>query len=374
MILAEENRDYKEIDFISNIKKESTDFEKYNATEANIKITKDNLKNIKELTKICSKTSFIEVFELEECVGSGSESYVYRTLIKKNKKKIISKIIYRKQGEKMNMNEILISKKLKNKNIIDCYGAITIKENELDCIMMEYARYGNIRDFQNKILKRSSLTETLLCFISYQILGGLKYIHNCNIAHLDIKPQNIIIDEYLNIKIIDFSVSLDYGKIKSNKVKLPFRGTNFYMAPELIKKKTIDKKDLNKVDLYSLGVIIYFLSFGYFPFGLTKEDSKDYDKIYEKITTNDLMIDNDNNYYSPFFIDFLKKLLDKNIKSRININQALNHYWIKGADILINEKEEIYNASIFLSYLITDHFKDFNDYMKNEKSFFFLPK
>lgn len=87
MLLAEENRDYKEIDFISNIKKESTDFEKYNATEAHIKITKDNLKNIKELTKICSKTSFIEVFELEECVGSGSESYVYRTLIKKNKKK-----------------------------------------------------------------------------------------------------------------------------------------------------------------------------------------------------------------------------------------------------------------------------------------------
>ena len=57
-------------------------------------------------------------------------------------------------------------------------------------------------------------------------------------------------------------------------------------------------------------------------------------------------------------------MLENDINKRIDINQALNHYWIKGGKILLNEKENIFNANKFLSYLIADHIKNFDDYIK----------
>jgi serine/threonine protein kinase len=72
----------------------------------------------------------------------------------------------------------------------------------------------------------------------------------------------------------------------------------------VIKGDTIDVTDLNKVDLYSFGVILYYFAFGYYPFNLTKEDAKQNAKIYEKIT-KELIIENEDNYYSTHFIDFV---------------------------------------------------------------------
>ena len=93
-------------------------------------------------------------------------------------------------------------------------------------------------------------------------------------------------------------------------------------------------------------------------------------KIYNKIKNNKLEFDNENNCYSKYFIDFINKLLEKDINKRINLEDALNHYWIKGAQILLDEKEKFYDLSNFCSYLLVDHIKPFNDYIfKNEKSF-----
>lgn len=300
-------------------------------------------------------------FFFQECIGSGSESYVYKILLKKSNKIIAGKIINNQDGKAKNINEIIISKLLKHQNIIDCYGCFKLKENELDCLLIECSKYGDLRNFQNNILKRNILSETFLCFITFQILEGLKYLKTCKIANLDLKPQNIIIDEYLNVKLIDFSISIDYSKITSKKIVLPFKGTNFYMAPEVLSSKMIETKDLGKVDLYSLGVILYNLAFSSYPFDLKREDSNDYKGIHNKIMSNEIEIKD--NSFSPQFIDFIKKLLEKDISKRININQALNHYWVKGAKILYEEKEKLYNAGSFLSLLITDQIKEFNDYL-----------
>ena len=302
----------------------------------------------------------ISNFELLDFLNYGSSNtYIYTALEKQSKKKVIIKMSPKRKEMNHNINEIIISQKLKNKNIINCNGFRDIKKNEIDYIIMEYAKYGSLLDFKNKLLKKQYFSEQLLCFFTSQILNGLKYCHMCKIAHLDIKPKNIVIDDYLTAKIIDFSVSLDYSKINSNKIKLPFRGTSFYMAPEVLSSKIVKVKDLNKVDLFSLGVTLYALAFGKYPFGFTPDD--DYEKIYKKIMKG-IEIE-DTKYYSKYFIDFLTKLLEKDINKRININEALNHYWIKGAQLLNNEKEKTDDLDIFLSYLIGDNIKSFRDYL-----------
>ena len=279
---------------------------------------------------------------------------------------VTMKIINKQKGEKKNVNEYIISQKLKHMNIIDYYGAFAIKKEELDCMLIEYAKFGNLREFQKNIIQKDYFSESLLCFITFQILKGLKYIHMCKIAHLDLKPQNIIINDYLNVKIIDFSVSLNYSKIKAKEIQLPLVGTSFYMAPEIIWNKKINVEDLNKVDLFSLGVILYNFAFDEYPFDLDYEDRKNIEVISEKYKKKLKMNEGEN--YSPCFIDFIKKLLETDINKRININQALNDYWIKGGEILNDEKENIFLAENFLRYLITDHFKRFDDYIKKKNN------
>ena len=93
-------------------------------------------------------------------------------------------------------------------------------------------------------------------------------------------------------------------------------------------------------------------------------DEQNFKLINEKIN-GDLKIDNKDNL-SPFFIDFVTKLLEKDINKRMSIYEAIQHPWIKGAKILFDEKDNIYNVYSFFINLMTDNIKNFNDYTKKD--------
>lgn len=346
--------------------KKSLSEKKTNDSESNPEIKQNEAKTNDEFLMTLKKLNCknLEYFEILEKVGKGAESFVYKSIGKKNKRPYALKIVLKKKVPNIH-NELKLLNKLKNKNLINYIGSFEIKKDEYDCIVMNHGKFGNLIEFQNNLINKNYLSESILCFISYQILCGLSHLNKCKILHYDIKPQNIIVEDTLNLQIIDYSISEDYSACKSPQIKLYFRGTSFYMAPEVIRTDTIDIRDISKVDLYSFGVVLYYFAFGYFPFDLKNEDIKKYEVIYQKIM-KDLIIDNEDNYYSPHFIDFLTRLLEKDIKKRISINEALNHYWIKGAKILFDEKEQLFNASTFLSYLVTDHIKNFDDYIKKK--------
>ena len=344
-----------------NVNKKTNDDQYYN--KHNILKQNQDEKNefLKEYNQYC------ENFELIDQLGKGAESFVFKCRIKNNNKDFALKTIKINEKQKRNIKEYYILNKLKNHQIIKLYKLYKNEKENIDFLLLEYAKFGNLIDFKEKLIKRDYFSESLLCYFSFQILKGLKFCHLQNIAHLDLKPQNIVIDECLNAKLIDFSIAICYNNIKSKQIQLPLCGTNFYIPPEILNSDKIDINDLNKVDLYSLGMVLYYLAFGSFPFGLNHDDNKQYKKIYKKVM-NGLTFGKEKEYYSYSFIDFLKKLLEPNIKNRINIDEALNHYWIKGAQILFDEKEKLFNACSFLSELITDHIKNFNDYLKQNNS------
>ena len=66
-------------------------------------------------------------------------------------------------------------------------------------------------------------------------------------------------------------------------------------------------------------------------------------------------------------LKYLLILLKKDINERISLYEAMNHQWIKGGEILYNEKEKIFNIYSFTTQLITDNIKEFNDYILKEK-------
>jgi serine/threonine protein kinase len=269
-------------------------------------------------------------------------------------------------NDKETRTEAYMSSKLKHTNIIDFYGYSTIEKGESSLMLLDFAKFGSLRSFQRKTIKRMTFSESMICFFVSQILKGIVYCHQSKIAHLDIKPQNIVVDEFLNAKLIDFSISLNYKNHRpEEELKVPFRGTNFYMSKEVINSERIKYKDLNKIDMYALGVLMYNLAYAKYPYDLTHGDEEDYSKIYQKITNNPLTFPNDSEY-SAHFKDFVSKLLEKDINKRMDMYESLNHYWINGAKILYDEREKCYNAGVFVSYLLTDHIRDFNEYMQKQ--------
>lgn len=340
-------------------------------TEENIEKIKTSLKNKEEFNKYLKQNNFPENFELLNYVDSGSESNVYHMLISKKKndkikKNVIMKVIFHSKKQKINKKEIYISTILKNNNIVDFYGYSKLEENKTSYMLTEFAKYGNLRNFQKKTIKRQYLSESIICFFAYQILNGIYYCHKCKVAHMDIKPQNVVIDDFLNAKLIDFSISLNYRNRKpEEQIQLPFRGTNFFMCMQIIRSENIKIKDLAKVDLYSFGVMLYNMAFSCYPYKLSKGEEENYEIILEKIEKNKLVFPNTSDY-SPYFLDFISRLLEKDINKRMNLGEAMNHFWIKGAKILLEEKEKIYNVGIFVSYLLTDHIREFNNYIKQQ--------
>ena len=191
------------------------------------------------------------------------------------------------------------------------------KENENINIVMELVDGKELFD---KLISIKYFTEEQTAIIMYQIISSIKYCHDNGIIHRDIKAENIIIkdEQHLFVKLIDFGSCEILTKTKlTSTTKI---GTPSYIAPEILNGEEYDYC----CDIWSLGVLMYYLLCGNKPFtGNTEED------IYKAVKAADLKFKDkiwDN--ISDDAKNLIKSMLVKNKKKRININQVLNSEWI----------------------------------------------
>ena len=349
---------------------ESTDRKSYNKSNSKI--------NGIEIANLLVGTKLKEYFELVEEIKSGGGGSVYKakfTTIKTSKYaalKIISfkrnnnireesnKLKKFKKSYKEKHSEILIHYKLKSRYIPDVYGYYSIN-NWGSCIAMEHSSFGDLSNFRKNVLKKYIFSETLLCYISWQVLNAISYLHKNKIIHMDIKTQNILINDYLEIKLADFSVSLDYKSCQET-VCLLNNGTTHFKSPEVLEEREIDVKDASKVDIFSLGIVLYYLSSCDFPYE-TKYVTDD-KQILKNIKEKKLNLEGTKN--SEMFKNFLKKCLEKDLNKRYYIEEALKDPWIKGNYFILNEKEKLNNAGKFLINMSVDNIIDFNEYVNGK--------
>ena len=171
-----------------------------------------------------------------ENLGNGSYGNVHVV------EKIYAGKFYRYRTDASTIREISILSTLRHPNIIAAYRTCVI-DNKL-VLLMEKARF----DIDAVI---NNITIFHRPFIIQQILNGLSFIHEKNIAHRDIKPQNILLFENNHVKICDFglaSLNCLSGKTHSENVV-----SLWYRAPEVILNP--GKYDLS-VDIWSVGVIL----------------------------------------------------------------------------------------------------------------------
>ncbi|KXG23977.1 putative receptor-like protein kinase At4g00960 [Sorghum bicolor] len=129
-------------------------------------------------------------------------------------------------------------------------GKVIVAEAQTRMLCFEYMCNGGLDKHLSD--ESSGLEWNTRYKIIRGICSGLKYLHGRNIIHLDLKPQNILMDTTMVPKFADFGLSRFLSEQKSKTVSSNCRGTTGYMAPEYIDRGIISKK----ADIFSLGVII----------------------------------------------------------------------------------------------------------------------
>lgn len=136
---------------------------------------------------------------------------------------------------------------------------------------MEYAGHNSLHSYL-KAKPNRKLREDECKYIFKQIVEGISYLHAKNIVHRDIKLENLLLDDNRTLKIIDFGFSVC---IKPEQKINNFCGTPTYMAPEIVSKKEYYGPP---IDVWALGVLLFVLLCGTFPFRAQEEK-----ELYKKI-------------------------------------------------------------------------------------------
>jgi serine/threonine protein kinase len=156
-------------------------------------------------------------------------------------------------------NEIQIMNVLNHPNIVKCYEIIDDQKNQNTYFILEYMRKGTLGNFLTQ--EKSTNFQKIWNFFR-DLLLGLEYCHEkAKIIHLDIKPENLLIDELNRLKITDFGISYKFKD--DDTIKPKNKGTPYFRAPEM----TFDKPFKGRSsDIWAAGVTLYYSIYKKYPF------------------------------------------------------------------------------------------------------------
>jgi [calcium/calmodulin-dependent protein kinase] kinase len=244
-----------------------------------------------------------------EKIGAGSYGKVYLAYNKKNGKKFAIKVI--NKCKTLYINEINILKKINHKNIVNLHEIIDCEFENQIYVVLNHINGNTImqKNTNDSYFKMSKIK--IKKYIRY-ITAGLKYLHNHNIVHRDIKPENLMIDKKDNVYIIDFGISEILNETTMTSKK---SGTLLFAPPELFS----DENEINgfAIDIWSLGVTLFIMLYGYFPF-----NGDSFDEISNSIKNDAIFIPSD---ADAFEIDIINKILEKDPKKRITLSEIRKH-------------------------------------------------
>jgi calcium/calmodulin-dependent protein kinase I len=262
---------------------------------------------------------FKNMYVIQNHLGRGGFGHVFKANRRDKPEEIVAvKVLERASlsphDEHRIREESGILQSLKHPNIIEFYDFF--EEAKIFVIIMEYLDGGELF---HRIAKKLYYNEETARNLVRDLLNGVKYCHDRDIVHRDIKAENIIMANKVDddkIKLIDFGLA---GRASGLTLE-GYVGTPGYLPPEVMDFKSHGKP----VDMWSIGVITYILLGGYMPF-----DMRDMTK--GRMCVRNAIYEFPDDYWNDVSGDaknFIAKLLVVDVAKRLTIDQALSHPWV----------------------------------------------
>lgn len=308
--------------------------------------------NMSKLQKI-QETLEQHGYEFKKIIGSGSFSNIMLCQSKKYQQDFAIK---RTSKYRITESEYNTIKSLDHPNIIKLYD-----EFEDDCaqyLVMEYCSNGTLK-------QKKKISEEKFIYYAKQILSAVSYCHSKNIAHRDIKPDNIFIDQYDKIKLADFGYA---KKLNYNEESNELCGSLRCFSPEKLSSPSFCPF---KADIWAIGITFYYMITGCFPFEAKYPEELKHYIIYDFIDFGILDIDSKIKY-------IIAKAVTKNPKLRPTAEELHKITLFSSKDDFSKKVlKNVYNPNIYSSPKINNNEnveKKDNTYIShnNVKSFRFI--
>jgi len=263
-------------------------------------------------------------------LGSGGFGKVYKIRHKASGKKYAAKyqkLTSKKMKDLVHQEAYFLKKLSEGKRIVDYYNYYEKDKHSL--MVLELLEGGEL--FSVVGATNYTLTEGKCANFTYDILKAVNWIHEQQVIHLDLKPQNIMMrhknargDDEFKVKLIDFGLAKQLDR--EGRVRTGFVGTVGFMAPEVANAQYKQDYASPASDLFSIGVIVYMLvSGGREPFW----DGSDIRAIKNTLKKEASFNHIEFTGVSSEAKDFIKRLLEKSQQKRMTGPQSVGHSWIR---------------------------------------------
>ena len=318
-------------------------------------LTKNILETDKIEIKYNEKTGnkLVNEFLFQETIGRGAYSKVKKCIDIKTQKefavKVIKNYLLKKKKKAFDktsegsliihymiedaLNEIKTYKTItkNHPNVLSLYQILNDRKKDKTYLIMELAEplvtvneETGIFTLNNKYDNEKYDEEIVKKWI-FDIASGIKFLHENNIAHCDIKSDNILLGKDGKCKLSDFGSSLRINEPEDNILRT--QGNIYFFPPELVEDKEKEKKtiDYKAVDIWAFGISIYTFIFKRLPF--MPENRENIVELFKEINEGNFNFNKNGISISKEMKELLSHILEKDPEKRYTANDIVSYSW-----------------------------------------------
>ncbi|KAI9731509.1 MAG: Cell cycle serine/threonine-protein kinase cdc5/MSD2 [Cirrosporium novae-zelandiae] len=264
-----------------------------------------------------------EQYTIKGLLGKGGFALCYSGQLKRDPSRVFALKMVKTNFSTMKLQdkfrtELQIHSKMYHPNIVEFYRAFTF--NATTYVVLELCSNGSVMDM---VKKRGYLSLPEVRRLTIQMCGAIKYMHQKNVIHRDLKMGNLFLDKDMNVKIGDFGLAaliVTDADVKGANRRTTMCGTPNYIAPEILSRETGHG---HKVDIWAIGIIVFAMLTGRPPF-----QSSTSVEIYERVKNLDYdwpKETSDTNHIPPEVRHFVSTLLQVRAEDRPEADAIVMH-------------------------------------------------